>query len=39
MAWRDAGDREGRDSFTGVTGTFVIHLFGHDGNKRSDMTR
>ena len=34
---RDAGDGEGRKPFAGVTGTFVIHLFSHDGDKCSNM--
>ena len=39
MAWWDAVDGEGRDPFTSLTGTFVIHLIDHDGNKHSNMTR
>ena len=39
MAWWGAGDGEGRDPFAGATGTFVIHLFDRDGNKRSNMTQ
>ena len=39
VAWRDSRNGEGRDQYAGATGTFVINLFGHDGNKRSNMTQ
>ena len=39
MAWRDAGDGEDRDPFAGAIGTFVIHLFDHDGGKSIKITR
>ena len=39
MAWQDAGDGEDRDPFANATGTFVFHLFDHDGDKCSNMTR
>ena len=38
MAWWDARDGEGRNPFASVTGTFVIHLFDHDGDNYSNMT-
>ena len=37
MAWRDAGDGQDSDPFASATGTFVIHLFDHDGKRRSNM--
>ena len=36
MTRRDARDGEGGDLFAGVTGTFVVHLFDCDGDKRGD---
>ena len=39
MAWRDEGGGKGMDPPAGETGTFVIHLFDHDGNNCSNMTQ
>ena len=39
MAWRGAGDGESRDQFASATGTFFVHLFHYNGDKRGDTTQ
>ena len=38
MALQDATDWEGGDPFAGATGTFVVHLFGRNGDKHGNTT-